>query len=358
MNNRESVLDNKCPHCKAPLTFNPKLGKWSCEYCDSVFTLEELQKYNNASSLENNNNEGGKSVDTTQVSYRCKNCGAEIITDEQTAATFCIYCGNTAILKSKLSNEFAPDMIIPFKTERQKAIETFKKLAKGKPLVPKDFISEKNIEKIKGVYIPFWLYDIKVDGTINCNARKVNSWTVGNTHYTKTSLYKLYRTGGMNFYGIPVDGSTRFDNAIMNSIEPFKYEDLENYNHAYLSGFFAEKYDVNSEDAFIDAKNRGLESAKNIMLNDSVGYISKSVFENTLNTEIIKKQYIMLPVWMVNVKYKDKMYIFAMNGQTGKFIGNIPLDKKKTVIYSILIFIITFALCVLVSYLIYRGTSI
>lgn len=355
MNNKnEGALDNKCPNCQATLAFDPILGKWNCKYCDSTFTLEELQKHNNASSEKNNMNETDEKIDISHVSYHCKNCGAEIIADEQTAATFCIYCGNTAILKSKLSNQFAPDKIIPFKTEKKQAIEAFKKLSKGRPLVPKDFNSEKNIEKIKGVYIPFWLYDIKVDGTINMDAKKIDSWRSGDTQYTKTSIYKLYRTGGMEFHGVPVDGSTRFDDDIMNSLEPFHYEELQKYNHAYLSGFFAEKYDVESDAAYEDAIKRSLESAKDIMMSDSIGYSSKIVYENTLAPTLMKKEYIMLPVWMVNVKYKDKMHIFAMNGQTGEFIGNIPLDKKKAVIYGAITFIISALVCILVSYIFFK----
>ena len=354
MKKNEGVLDNKCPNCQAVLKFDPKLGKWNCKYCDSIFTLEELQKYNNASSEKNNLNENKENVDISQVSYHCQNCGAEIITDEQTSATFCIYCGNTAILKSKLSNNFAPDRIIPFKTEKNEAIKAFKNITKGKPLAPKDFNSEKNIEKIKGVYIPFWLYDIKAEGSVNSNAKKVRSWRVGDVHYTKTDIYKLYRTGEMEFLGVPVDGSTRFDNSIMNSLEPFKYDEFEKYNHAYLSGFFAEKYDVDGDSAYDEAVKRSLESAKNTMLNNSIGYTSKNIYENTLVSTQLKREYILLPVWMVNVKYKDQMHIFAMNGQTGKFIGNIPLDKKKVVIQSIITFVISFLIWVLVSYIVFK----
>ncbi len=349
----EAVLDNKCPNCGAVLKFNPQLGKWSCDYCDSVFTLEELQKHNNASSVKNNIKENTEEVDISKNSYHCNNCGAEIIADEQTAATFCVYCGNTAILKSKLSYQFAPSRIIPFKTEKKQAVEAFKKLSKGKPLVPRDFVSEKNIEKIRGIYIPFWLYDVKVEGSLDCDAQKVDSWTVGDTHYTKTSTYKLYRTGSMEFYGVPVDGSTRFANDIMNTLEPFKYEDLTEYNHAYLSGFYAEKYDVDSDTAFEDAKKRSLESAKETMMNDSIGYTSKVITQNTLAPSIIKKEYILLPVWMVNIKYKNEMYLFAMNGQTGEFIGNIPLDKTKAVVYGVIIFVVSALICVLVSYVMF-----
>ena len=358
MTNR--ALDNKCPACGAPILYKPNLNKWKCDYCKSEFTLEEMKKYNNASNEKNNTKEENKKEaqkendNTNYYEYNCKDCGAKIIADENTAATFCVYCGNTAILKEKLSGKFAPDMIIPFKNEKEKAIEAFKSLNKGRPLMPNFFNDEKNIEKIKGVYIPFWLYDVKISGELDATSTTSTSWTVGDTVYTKTDTYRLEREGEMSFNKIPVDGSTRFDNDIMNTIEPFNYSELEEYNHAYLSGFLAEKYDIDEETSFKDAEERSLNSARDTM-KDDMGMGIKSIVNDTLTSTKILTKYVLLPVWMINVKYKDKLYTFAMNGQTGEFVGNIPVDKKKAFIYGILTFVITFLLVVLISYISYKG---
>lgn len=358
MTNR--ALDNKCPACGAPILYKPNLKKWKCDYCKSEFTLEEMKKYNNASNEKNNIKEEVKTEkqkekdNTNYYEYNCKDCGAKIIADENTAATFCVYCGNTAILKEKLSGKFAPDMIIPFKNEKEKAIEAFKSLNKGRPLMPNFFNDEKNIEKIKGVYIPFWLYDVKVSGELDATSTTSTTWTVGDTVYTKTDTYRLEREGEMSFNKIPVDGSTRFDNDIMNTIEPFNYSELEEYNHAYLSGFLAEKYDVDEETSFKDAEERSLNSARDT-IKDDMGMGIKTIVNDTLASTKILTKYVLLPVWMINVKYKDKFYTFAMNGQTGEFVGNIPVDKKKAFIYGILTFVITFMLVVLISYIFYKG---
>ncbi len=359
MSARQKALDNKCPSCGAPIKFNAKTQNFKCEYCFSEYTLEEMKKYNNASNEEANKKEEpvvikkDKKDDTTYVTYLCKNCNAEIIADENTAATFCVYCGNTAILKDKLSGKFAPSKIIPFKKTKENAIEAFKSLKKGKPLVPKDFISEKNIEKITGVYIPFWLYDIKVSGLLEAKSTHETTWTSGNYTYVKTDIYKMESDGEMTYYKVPVDGSTRFDDDIMNSIEPFDYKDLEEYNHAYLSGFLAEKYDVEKDTAVDIADKRALKSTEETMLRDMNVPGHKVVTNNALVPAVMNSEYAMLPVFMVNVKYKDKFYTFAMNGQTGEFVGNIPLDKKKAFIYTIVIFAIIFGLIMLIGYIIY-----
>ncbi len=197
----EQALENKCPACKASIKFNPKVGKFKCEYCGSEFTLEEMQKHSDNASGEKKNRKDSKVEDDNveYVQYHCESCGAEIVADEQTAATFCVYCGNTAILKSKLSGEFAPDKMLVFKKDKQSSITAFKSLGKGRPLMPRDFNSEKNIEKIRGVYIPFWLYDINVSGDLNMTGEIITNWTSGNTHYTKTDNHLFFVCADLQF---------------------------------------------------------------------------------------------------------------------------------------------------------------
>ena len=352
---KEKAVDNKCPACGAPIFLKPKTGKWECEYCGSAFTLEEMKKYNNASS-DKNNEDVSEEEKTIYDSYKCQNCGAEIVADENTAATFCVYCGSVAILKSKLTGSFAPDIIIPFEKEKEDAEEAFANLAKGRPLVPKSFTNKENIEKIRGVYIPFWLHNITVSGELNCRATKVTSWRSGDYSFTKTDYYELLRNGDVPFIRVPVDGSSNFDNAIMNSIEPFDYRKIVKYNHAYLSGFYAEKYDVIDKDTEAEADSRAIESTRDIMYANTTGYATRSVVKDTLQAIETNTEYALFPVWMVSVNYEGKNYIFAMNGESGKFIGNIPIDKKKQLMYSIGSFLITFIIIFLICVVFYLFT--
>lgn len=354
-NIKENTLENRCPSCKASIKFNAKLQKWKCDYCGSEFTLEEMQAHSDNASGEKKNKKDAKTVDDNieYVQYHCESCGAEIIADSETAATFCVYCGNTAILQSKLSGKFAPDLVIPFKKTKEEAIEAFKGLSKGRPLMPKDFNNEQNIEKIRGIYIPFWLFDINNSGDIEMDATTTETWRVGDTRYTKTNYYKVIRGGTMNYNKIPIDGSTRFDNDIMNTIEPFDYNELVPYNHAYLSGFYAEKYDQDAKDVFAEAADRSINSTKEILKNDTRLYSTKIITKDTIVAKENNRYYALLPVWMVNVKYKDKMHTFAMNAQTGEFIGNIPLNVGKAILYFSLIFMGVVIFIILASYIMY-----
>lgn len=346
------VLDNKCPSCGAKITFNPKNQKWDCEYCGSKFTLEEMQKYNNASSEKaNQKKEQKKKLDNLDI-YTCKNCGAEVMADEQTTATFCVYCGSTTILKDKIDNGIAPSKLIPFKNVKEDAIKAFQSLYKGRPLMPKLFNRKENIEKITGVYIPFWTYDLSTSGGIDFSATDVKTWSDFDYRYTKTDKYLCKRDSSMKFNQILVDGSSRFDDDLMDSIEPFDFKDLVEYNHAYLSGFLAEKYDVDSNMAIERANKRAMNTAIS-ETQKTVMHQTKIVAGNHLSITKLADDYILLPVWMVNVKYRDKNYTFAMNGQTGEIVGNIPVDKKKTVIIAIVVFIIS----TIISFFIIRGVS-
>lgn len=335
------TLDHKCPGCSATLKFNPHGQNWVCEYCKSTFTKDELkiaeEKELKATTLADKLEKNSEGMDL----YSCPNCGAEIIADENTSATFCVYCKNTAILKNKLVGEFNPSKLIPFYKTREDAIKAFKDLGKGRPLMPKEFSSDKNISEMRGIYIPFWLYDYSVNGNSSGTATKVKTWTTGSYIYTKTDTYSVSRSANMKYCKIPVDGSKHFDNDIMNSIEPYDYNKLVDFSHSYLSGFYAEKYDVDLNTAADDSLLRARNSTTDILRKDIKGYSNVALTSNNHNVKLDKSEYVLLPVWMLNIKYKDKMYKFAMNGETGELIGNIPIDTKKAIIIGIVVFIIS-----------------
>ena len=352
------AVDYKCPSCNAYIHFDPKTQGWNCEYCGSKFVLEELNK--NKDKFEKKEIKKPKAIDKNLEKefgiemdvYNCPNCGANIITDTNTSATFCVYCKNTAIIKERLTDTYAPSLIIPFKNVKADAIAAFEKLCKGKILMPKEFADPKNIKEIEGIYIPFWLFDCTAAGSIDGKATKVSSWRVGDYQYTKTDTYQVKRGGEYNFIKIPVDGSIKFADDVMNSIEPYDYNGLQDFNHSYLSGFLSEKYDVDKDSAYTSANSRAEETLYEQLNNQIVGYTTKTIINRQAGTQKNNTDYVLLPVWMLNIKYLDKFYTFAMNGQTGKMIGDIPYSKKKAVIGFIIVFIISLIILAIISYLV------
>ena len=338
-------VDHKCPNCNAVLKYNPKGKNWKCEYCGSAFKKEDIAK--NEEKFEKTK---VKKQNVEMDEYECQNCGAKIVADQNTAATFCVYCRNTAILKSRLTDEFAPSKVIPFAKTKEDAVAAFKKVCRGKLFIPKEFALERNINEIKGVYIPFWLSSYETSCHITGNGTRITTWTTGDKIYTKTDVYSVDRSAEYTFNNIPVDGSKRFDDAIMNSVEPFNYAELTDFSPSYLSGFLAEKYDVPKEEATVFAKDRAKTSSIDSLYR-TVNYTNFVPKTKDVNFTKEESDYVLLPVWMVNVKYNGKMYPFAMNGQTGKMIGDIPWSKGKAFMWFGIVFVIAFILLMLVTYM-------
>lgn len=321
----DNALDQKCPTCTAPLHFSPKKQNWHCDYCGNDYTLDEVKEYAKKMNKELSSKKSSVEID----SYTCSNCGAQIIAEDNTSATFCVYCKNTAILKDKFQGEFAPSLIIPFSNTKEDAVEAFKALGKGRPFMPGAFNDPKNIDEMRGVYIPFWLYDCSLDSSIEADSHRVATWSDSRYNYVKTDIFKSHRAGNINFKKIPVDGSTHFDDDIMNSIEPFDYDKLVEFNYSYLSGFLSEVYDVEKEKAYEDAIARAKSSVETELRNNITGFATVTILDSKHKATLNKVNYALFPVWLLNIKYQNKIYTFAMNGETGKLIGDIPIDKKK-----------------------------
>ena len=356
------ALDHKCPSCTATLPFDPTLQKWKCSYCGSEYTLEELEKYENAKNADNSEktnpsndvNLGEDSTIDVDV-YECQSCGAKILTDENTTATFCVYCGNTAIIKNRLTGTLRPTKIIPFKNTKEEAIKTFVNYRKGKPFAPKDFSNKENIEKITGVYIPFWIYDCDVAASLEAVGKNIKTWTSGDYQYTKTDTYKVLREGNMNYEKVPTDASSKFDDDIMDSIEPFNYNDLADFSMSYLSGFLSEKYDVEKSEAIERAKTRVVNSTNEKLKETIIGYSTYDVVSSNMNINLKDSNYILLPVWMLNINYRGKVRKFAMNGQTGKMVGDIPIAPSKVISTSLVIFIVSFIILLILNIILIGG---
>ena len=201
-----STITYKCPNCDGGLVFDPQSGTYACEYCFSKFSQEELVAESQSSEKiqeESIAETGTEGLEGGAVVYHCPSCGAEIITDETTAATFCFYCHNPIVLEGKLNGNYLPDSIIPFKITKEEATEGLLKWIKKKKYAPTGFYSKKNIEKMTGVYFPYWLYDCKIDGSMVGSARDVRIWTSGDVEYTETKVYEVKREGKISFRHLP-----------------------------------------------------------------------------------------------------------------------------------------------------------
>lgn len=358
----------QCPACTGPLHFEAGTGRLECEYCGSVFSIDEIENFYKEKDAKAS--EAAQEADRDAAAdasdevwgeglkqYQCTSCGAELICDENTAATACPYCGNPTIVPGKLSGMLKPDYIIPFRLDRESAKRALKNHYKGKFLLPKAFTRENHIEELKGIYVPFWLFDETVNASISMGASNSSSYRQGDKMIAQTDYYWTLREGYATFEKIPADGSGKMPDDLMDSIQPYDYGEMVPFSNAYLPGFLADKYDVSAEECeprirtMVEGTIRGeveadLHRRYNQITSDAFFQVPrreltkhytlnlKTMVEDARNREGIrvteqKVSYCLLPVWLLCTQWNGKTFLFAMNGQSGKMVGNLPMDKKK-----------------------------
>lgn len=337
-----------CPCCGASLVFGSSSQQLDCPACGNIYPLETMQQVEECT-LEDTtdaemewqtggNNELNEEEHRQLRAYHCQSCGAEILADAETAATECVYCGNPTIMPDVLTGVYRPDGVIPFQKSREEAQEAFKNYCKGKKLLPDGFYDEERLEKITGVYVPFWLFSCDAEADMTFNATRVHSSRQGQYQVTRTDHFLLLRGGHVLFNQVPVDGSVKMDDAMMESIEPFNPENAKDFTIAYLSGYQAQRHDVGAEESKPRANARIRQSVDQLMRGTVSGYATAMPAKTRIDLRHGKVRQVLMPVWLLNTKWKDQIYTFAMNGQTGLFVGNLPTDKGKFVKWLVLLF--------------------
>lgn len=330
------IQEFKCPCCGGSVEFNSDIQKMQCPYCDSEFDAEALKSYDDDMHNEQpdcmnwTSKAGSEWADGEENGfniYVCKSCGGEIIGDDTLGATKCPYCDNPVVFSRQFKGSLKPDYVIPFKTSKEDAKKAYLNHIKGKKLLPKVFKDENHIDEIKGIYVPFWLFDADTDADIRYKATTVSSWSTSDYVYTKTNYYAVHRSGSIGFERVPVDGSSKMADDLMESIEPYDFMDAVDFNTAYLSGYLADKYDVDEDNSISRANQRIKNSTERAFAETVVGYASVLPEFSSVRFNNGSAKYALYPVWLLNTTWNGQKFVFAMNGQTGKFVGNLPVDK-------------------------------
>jgi len=330
------LQEYKCPCCDGAIEFDSSLQKMKCPYCDSEFEMETLQAYDaelNGAPQENMNWDTAAGSEWTPGEtdglrvYTCNTCGGEIVADETTGASECPFCGNPVIMTGQFAGALKPDLVIPFKVTKKAAETILQNHYKGKPLLPKVFKDENHIKEVKGMYVPVWLFDTDADAHVRYKATRVRSWSDSQYYYTETQHYSVTRAGGIGFENVPVDGSTKMDDTLMESIEPFNIAEAVDFQTAYLSGFLADKYDVDADASIGRANERIKKSTEEAFAATVNGYTSVIPVSSNINLQNGRARYALYPVWILNTVWNGTKYTFGINGQTGKIAGDLPMDK-------------------------------
>ena len=352
------LIEYKCPSCNGKLEFNSTVQKMKCPFCDSEFDVATLMSYDQQLENQQQDNmtwetQAGSEWQSGEADgmkvYKCQSCGGEVVADATTSATHCPYCDNPVVMTGNFSGDMKPDYVIPFKLDKEAAKNALKNHLNGRKLLPKVFKDENHIDEIKGVYVPVWLFDAEADGNILYKGEKVRTWQDSQFRYTERNFYSVTRQGTLDFEHVPVDGSTKMQDELMQSIEPFNFKDAVPFQTAYLSGYLADKYDVTAEDS-IDTANKRIKNTTEQAFRDTVqGYTSVTRQSGNINLNNAKAKYALYPVWILNTSWNNNKYTFAMNGQTGKFVGDLPIDNGAAMRWFIGVSAVSAAACILIA---------
>lgn len=352
----------KCPCCGGEIQFDPNSQKMKCPYCLTEFevaTLNEyyedmgkIQKEDEIQWDESNLKEWEEDEATGLRVYKCNSCGGEVFGDDTLAATKCPYCGSPVVLEGQFRGDLKPEIVIPFKLDKSVAIQRLKEETKKKKFIPNAFKAQ--VDEIKGIYIPFWLFDSKVEANVTFKATKERRWSDNNYEHEEIKYYQVIRDGSVEFSKVPVNGSSKIEDKIMESVEPFETKDETAFETYYLAGYLADRYDESVE----QSKPRAVERCKNGVIEEFrrsiVGFDSVTYEDGSFTSTDGKIRYAMYPVWLMSCKWEDKIYQFAMNGQTGRFVGNFPIDKGKSVRFLIRSMLLCCAVALAIAWLIQK----
>ncbi len=353
--NTGKTASSTCPACGGALLFDPTLGKLKCEFCDMTYTPEEVEAEWTKKGINASGDEGALAdmekadreyqaqdfgQDEGMRSYSCSTCGAELLADMATAVMRCPYCGNQTIVEQQFSGAIRPDYIIPFAQTKDQAEKKYLEFYNKRFLLPRSFKTDNHVEEIQGVYVPFWMFSgrVHLDGSYIAYDEAEDD--DGNKYIT--ARYEAHRRGYLDYENVPADASDRMEDDLMDSVEPFQLDGLKDFSMVYLPGFMAERYDVEEEDCRERGQERAAGSIKE-QIRDSIHHDGIEEAKEDIRFEGESTKYALFPVWLLVTKWKDKTYKFAMNGQTGKMVGDLPVSAPKLLAVVIpLFFLLTF----------------
>ena len=323
----QTTVTYACPNCGAGLIFDAQKGKFACEFCLSDFEKQDLEASGNADKVREREAQDREFCEQMRA-YFCPSCGAEVMADGETVADFCYFCHNPVVLADKLSGAFRPDRIIPFKFGKQQAIEKFLKYAKSHRYVPRDYFCAEQVDKITGVYYPFWVTDADSSAALTAEGTRIRTWIVGNIKYTETTRLEFEREGEIHFEDIVTSALSTEDKEMLEGILPYPSESLEEFSAPYLTGFVAKKRDVERDSLSEEIRERMEGYADRLLRGTIDGEMGRT--RPRLNIHQSHWEYALMPVWVLTYRDKEgQIYKYAMNGYTGKVYGELPVSKAK-----------------------------
>lgn len=320
----------ECPNCGSNLKFDIATQQMLCSYCGTTADPYSIQ--------EDHDVEESTEYDVTV--FTCSQCGAELLSEDTTAATFCSFCGSTAVLDSRIGKSRRPVHIIPFMKTKEDCKASYARMMRRAIFAPDELKNQDYIEKFRGIYMPYWVYSFEKKGKITFHGTESRQ----RGDYLITKHYDLVSEVDASYEGISFDAASDFSDDLSGAIAPYDMNAGKLFTPSFLSGFYADTSDVDSHVYRDDASRLALEDGFDRLANDSVCsryHVKKQdnalFLKNALRPECIASESAMLPVWFLSYRKGDRVAYAVVNGQTGKAAADLPVDRKKYIIGSLLL---------------------
>lgn len=305
-----------------------------CRNCGNIYDPSTLEKTGSFGCTEHDYT-GDNDIsedDKKRHEIVCNSCGATMIADENMMSTMCPFCGSPALISRRMTREFKPDYILPFKIDRQTAENNMKQWLKTRKMTPRGFKTKSRVTSMIPVYVPFWLLDCAVNSDLYGTGKKIGR--------DKVSMISVRAKANYYVKGVPFDASKKIANKLMEAIEPFDYSEMVKFENRLLQGFYADKYDqrpIEMLDRFIKRLDRiSMDLNANISTNYDE-YVPSPEKTFTWMSDINIK-YCLLPVWFMTVEFDGIDYQLAVNGRTGEAGGQAPTSEAVDKLDSLISF--------------------
>lgn len=345
----------KCPNCSGEMYFSPEKQKLVCEYCDNEFdpsffedaTKKTADEHTENASGESNSSNGSAEADKSDSSdkyfratvFTCPQCGGELISADDTAATFCSFCGSSVLLESRVSNELKPDCIIPFKQSRADCEKAYKRMMARAWFAPSSMKQDSQIEKFRSIYMPYWIYSFKYDARLNVPGES----STRRGDYIITKHYLLGSDIHLDYRGISYDASSSFSDALSQAVSPFDLREAQDFSAAYITGHYADTKDVDSDVYEDDARSHVAAHAASELRRNNPIYGNYHAGASDIAKELKPKtddiRLGFFPVWfLANRSDKgDRVSYAVVNGQSGNIAADLPVSIPKYLLGSLLL---------------------
>ncbi|MCH5285994.1 MAG: TFIIB-type zinc ribbon-containing protein [Christensenellaceae bacterium] len=313
----------KCPSCGGYLEFDPARQRFACPYCGRAYDEAELGQPQTTAQ------ETPMQAPSGMRGYHCQMCGAEIVVGETTAATRCYYCHNPVVLTDRLSEEFRPDGVVPFCLQKKEAEQRFRKFVERKTFIDREFFSTAQLEDFSGVYYPYWYGDVEGAASFDGEGTRTSVVVGPRETVTTTRVFRVNREGRLTFRNMARKGLSSVDRQLSDGIHPYRMEELKEFSGAYLSGFLAERRDIDKADVQAEMEKEANGYAASLMR--SGGSFNSLTGRTSFRADKARMRSVLLPAWVLTYKSgKDgSPYYYMMNGQTGAICGKLPINWKK-----------------------------